>query len=223
MAGFGCYNPFPRSFGGDVRDVETTHRSSIEGHSQVTDIELHGLTWLELYADSALIANGWAASRRIANQRSPTKAMEGLPVWEEACGLRPLLGELATERRRTLSAKLIGLENHEAAIRDVCTAIMGSGFVELTWVDPADDVTYMPGVMPGPPGMDWASKRAIAFVEVTKGSLDQDTFDRLVGKLESRLDDLLPAWMGHNVFTHDTFSGVDGFYLDWSLLDEGGL
>lgn len=227
---FGAYGPFPIRFGGGKRPIETEHEALLETYKSVFDIERggedsgKGLPWVEAYAEAAVLGIMWAGSQRGANQRTPLKLLEGLPVWEEACGLTPGVNDPLTERRAEVAAKFRSFGNNaEPDIRDVCVAMMGSNFVELSWVSDADDVTYWPGFNPGPPGLEWFSRRCIAFVEVTKTGLTQDAFDRKVGKLAQVLDSFLPAWMTFEIFTVDTNGTDEGFILDYSSLDEVGL
>lgn len=222
--GFGAYSPFPVRFGGGKRPVETEHEALLETYKPVFNVDQGELPWLEAMAEAAVAGMMWAGSLRLANQRTPTKMIDGLRIWEEACGLSPSASDPPVERRAEVAAKFRSYGNNaEPDIRDVCAAMMGSNFVELSWVLTAEDVTYWPGINPGPPGLEWFSRQCIAYIEVTKAGLDQASFDRKVGKLTQALDSFLPAWMTFEIFTVDTSGADEGFILDFSSLDEAGL
>lgn len=218
--GFGRYNPFPRRFGGGKRAIETAHQSLLDRYSKVFTTDDDQLPALEAYAEATTIAAGDAAARRVGNQLQPAKMLENLPVWEEATGTAPSPRDAPRDRRNAVSAKLRGLgPNAQSDIYDAIAAAAGASFVDIHYVGSDDEITYWPGGNPGPPGMDWATNKAIAFIELRRGVLPQDRFDVMVGRVLRAAFDIIPAWMSADWFVSDG----DGFTLDVSLLDETGL
>lgn len=223
--GLGCYNPFPFSLGGGVEPVEVIHQALNEHHGRVLDVSEGSVADCENYAEALLYHGAWRGNERIAGQNQPAKMLENLPIWEAATGLRPSSQDLPVERRAVLAAKMRGYAgNAPPDISDVCEALMGANFVQVSYVPTGEALTYIPGIFPGPPDCPWFSREAIALVEITKAGLDQDAFDRKVGHLRRELDSLLSMWMAFEVYVHDTNDADEtGFVLDYSLLDEAGL
>jgi hypothetical protein len=224
MPGFGRFNPFPFRFGGGKRAIELAHEALVVAYSQNTDTSDETIQGLEAYAEARVISQAWVASKRLGNQMVPTKMLENLPIWESVCRLQADASDSDQERRAELSGKLRGLINNaEPDIRDACIEVLGPAFVDVVYTQEADEMTYWPGVNPGMPITPWTSNVCMAWVEVTKVGMNQDVFERRVGRLMRMLDDLLPVWMGFNFFTTDTNGTDEGFILDVSLLDEAGL
>lgn len=221
---FGCYNPFPFQLGGDERAIETVHRGLNEQYAKTFDVSDGTLADVESYAEAVVIACGWDAAARGGAQMRPLEMLEGLPIWERACGLRPSPSDLPSERRAELAAQFRGFAgNAEPDMRDVCAELMGANFVETSYIPPLSTVTYWPGMVPGPPMLPWFSNRCTLFVEVTKAGLSQEAFDRKTEKLSSVLSRLIPSWMDFAIFLFDSNGSDEGFILDLSLLDEAGL
>jgi hypothetical protein len=225
VASFGKYGPMPLRFGGGTRAIEAVHRAhqeALEPFLDVTDED--GIAYVETYADASVMAEAWKASQRLRNQLQPAKMLESLPVWEEATRLRVGLDDTEGERRSALAGKFRGLSGNAIGdIRDACALLCGANFVALHTVAPADEIVFWPGVNPGPPGLEWSSNRATVYVELTKAGLDQGSFDSLVSRLLSTLDDLCPSWLSFAWFTTSTVGGTDGFFLDYSLLGQDAL
>lgn len=224
MAGYGAYNPYPRRYGGGKRAVEVVHESLLEDYSRMWNVEPQSLGWHEAYAEAAMVACAWAGAKASHNSLIATKAAYSLTTWEEAFGLRPSPSESAMQRRANLDAKLRSMGNNaEADIRDTAQRLMGNNFVGVYFIPTIGDVTYWPGIFPGQPPFEWYSKREVLFIEVNKEGLTQDAFTAKVGHLVSVLDDLVPAYMGFEVYVHNTNGTDTGFILDLSLLDEAAL
>src|SRR5678810_789183 len=151
--------------------------------------------YAECLAHAQTIACIWAANERLKNSRIPSRMMETLPDWEKACKLRVGPTDTDVARRGALSAALRGLSGNTITdIQAACTEVMGSNFVELVFVAPADEVTYWPGVYPGYPGFEWMSNRAVVAVKVTSSGLSSsEFFDKRI-TLADILDRMLPAW-----------------------------
>lgn len=221
---FGRYNSFPFRFGLGVKPVRAIHHALLDRYSKVFDTDDDKLPALEAYAEAKIAGMAWIASKRVGNQLQPLKMLENLPVWEEACGLRPGLDDSDNARRNDLAGKLRGLgANAEPDIRDACSHLLGRAFVSCRYVSAGEEYAYMPGYNPGPPGLEWATNRAKVFVHVQRSGETDDEWLRLMGKLDRMLSDLLPGWMDGDWFIHDTDGTDDGFFLDISRLDYTGL
>ena len=224
MARFGCYNPFPFRFGGGKRPIEIVHETLLESYAPVLNVEEGGLAFSESYAEAKLLSNIMVASERLKNQAIPSKALEAVPDFERMMRIQPLSTATDNDRRDEIAGKLRGLFNNaEPDIRDACSKLLGENFVQIHYVDESSAMTYWPGVQPGQPAMPWASWRALVLVEAQKLRLTSDQYSEKVGRCARMLDNMLPAWMGFDIFRYDEVGGVDGFYLDESLLDEVGL
>lgn len=217
---FGRFGGFPRSLGGGKPAKKTIHEDLIDYYEPVFDTSEDQLPWLEAYAEASVLQSVWAAGERLKHQLNPTKMLENLPVWEEATQLRPRASDYPSTRRANLAAKMRGFgDNDEGAIYDVCQSIMGTAFVDLVFLDEADVTSYIPGILPGPPGLDWYSNRAHIYVELQQAGLSEDEFSERVNALGRTLEDFLPAWQ-----TWSWFVGTGGgFFCDSSRLNYDGL
>lgn len=224
MASYGGYNPYPSTYGGDVRPVEKIHEALNDDVGRYLDTSDGTLVRSETYAEALMINAAWEGAQASHNAWIASKATYSLPTLEEAFGLRPKSSDSPTIRRRVLDAKMRSVGgNAEPDIRDVCERIMGGNFVTLGYVDAAEEVAYWPGIYPGPPGFEWATNREIVLVEVTKDGLSQEAFSERVAQLYEKLDDMLPAFMDFNIYVHNTNGTDEGFILDLSLLDEAAF
>jgi hypothetical protein len=223
--GFGRFNPFPLRLGGGKRPHELAYDTLVKAYSENLDTSDGSIAELEAFAESRILGQAWVASKTLANQMIPSRMTAGLPIWEQATGVNPDDFDSVVERRSEVAGKLRGLFNNaEPDIRDAAAEVMGRNFVAVHFTASADDTTYWPGENPGPPVMPWSSNSCMVWVQVTKRGLSQERFDRLVGRMGRMLDDLIPVWMGFDIFTWDLDSSADeGFVLDVSLLDETGL
>ena len=166
----------------------------------------------------------WIAGKRAANQAQPLKMLDWLESYEQAMQLRPGLGDSDAQRRAELAAKFVALTgNAERDILAAVSQVMGINIVQVYYLDDSEATTYLPGINPGPPHLDWFSQRCIAFVEVTAAGLTGDQFDKRVAKLAETLESILPTWMAYDIARFDDLGSGSGFYLDHSLLDEVGL
>lgn len=224
MPSFGGYGPFPLTLGGGDHPVKTYHRGLLEAYEGVFNTEEGSLTELEAYAEASVLAHVPEATGRLEGGRIPTRMTTSLPKWEEACHTLPSTAQTIQERQNAVAAKLRGLgPNAEPDIADACEALLGAHFVEIHYVDSTEEITYYPGVNPGPPGQEWATNIRHVFVQVQKLGLPDSDFTVLMGRLTRMLADFLPSDMKGDWFIYDSAGGVDGFYLDVSRLDETGL
>ena len=102
-------------------------------------------------------------------------------------------------------------------------AAMGGGFVALHHVPEDEAVSYWPGINPGPAGFEWMSTNALVFAEVTSAGMSGDEFQRRTSNMASIVNDMLSVECAFDWFRHDEDAGEEGFFLDFSLLDEVGL
>jgi hypothetical protein len=224
MAAFGGYGGFPARCGGGERPIETFHKALLDQYRDVFNTDEGSITWIEALGEASVLAAVPAIVERLEGQRVPTRMLDALPKWEEACGLTPLASDSLVERQDAVAAKLRGLgPNAEPDIADACAALLGDHFVDVHYVDASEEITYYPGVNPGPPGQEWATNIRHAFVRVQLLAKPLHEFRLLMLKLEAMLADMLPADMKGDWYFHDSAGGVDGFILDVSLLDVTGL
>ena len=137
--------------------------------------------------------------------------LEALTTWEEATGLRPCLNDLGVDRRANLAGRMRGLLNNALSdIESACMALLGNNFASMNVVDPADEVTYWPGVNPGPPGFEWSSNRARIAIEMTTGGLDAASYTDKAAAVWELLDRCTPDWMTFCVGVGSSFVAAQG-------------
>lgn len=221
MASFG-HNPFPRTFGGDVRPLQAERRAIERAYERWGFDASEGTVAAAFaFAQGSAIGSIWAYNRRSFNNEIPERMTDMLPTWEEILRLRPALDDLPVERRRVVAAKMRGIGRNctRVDIEDVCSAVLGPAFVQLNYVDGGDVISWMPGgpaptTAPGPPGKEFASNRCTVAVVVDQTRLGDLEFDRLTRTLIQILQALLPSWMTFRVGT-----GTGGFVVDVGLVD----
>jgi hypothetical protein len=218
LLSFGRGNLFPFTFGSGDSDLASLHETLLDAYAPGWDVDDSTSKAAEAYMHALAVTFLWTASRRGANQGQSLKMLEYLPVWEEACRLRPTALDRPTDRRSTLAAHLRGLtDNTLAGIEAVARSLLGVAFVAVLTTDPAQEITYWPGQYPGPPGYEWSSNRLALAVQYTPALLDPADTPRVLGALERSLDNVVPAWMTFTV------SGAGGFILGLSQLGSDGL
>lgn len=230
MLGFGCFNPFPLTIGGGDSAVEQEYDAMLEALRPGYCIDVGTEVNDEVSAQAQGIAMAWAADDRLANQFIPTRMMENLPIWEEACGLRPVVGDLDTERRKRLAGKFRGLAgNTMSDIAEACTAMLGDNFEDIVVVDGEDAIVYWPGgpvayastgvavavSAPGPPGLERSSNRDRIGIRVNRTGLSNVDFFNKRAALAEMLEQMLPSWMAFSIGI-----GSDGFTVGLGVLGE---
>lgn len=200
-------NPWPRRFGGGRRAHEAEHLALLDALAPGWDTDdVDGQAYAELYAHALAISFIWALSGRLKNQAIPSKMLENLTTWEEACRLRPAPTDSVHERRRRVAAKLRGLVGNTVRdIYDTCRAIAGNNFDTVVLVSPANQINYWPGVNPGPPGQEWSSNRCVVGVRLNKSGIGDEDFVSLRERLALSLDAMLPAWCRYQVGVGSSF------------------
>jgi hypothetical protein len=223
MAGLGN-NSNPLEIGDPKCWEADIEAALLEAYAPVFDVSGETIVAIEAGADAAAVATIWAASERLANQGQALKMIEALPIWEEACGLRPAPDESERERREALAAKRRGYAGNAAPdIRDICDAAMGGAFVAIHHVPDDQAVSYWPGINPGPPGFEWMSTSGLVFAEVTTTGLGQAEFARRTARMSSTVDDVLSGECRFDWFVRDEVDGESGFFIGRSLLGVHGL
>lgn len=196
MLGFGDINPFPLELGGGVSIVEIEHNALLRRLAFLFDIEPESDAFIETYADAVAIATVWAVNDRLRHSFVPDRMLETLPTWEDACSLRPQGTDSDQARRAAVAAKLRGLAgNARGDIEQVAQEVLGIHFTAIVYVDPTNAINYWPGINPGPPGLTWASNRAVVAVRMSRSGLDDAAFHALRARMANALDAMLPAWM----------------------------
>lgn len=219
MPTFGRYGRFPLKFGGGQRPVQVIHRSLLDYYQRKGLDPEDPVTFAEAYADACVYADVWKASKRAGRQLDPRQMFENLIDWETAAGIYPTAQARVVDRRKALHGKLRGFSgNNLGDIRDACAAFLGPVFVQLRVVDDSEDITYWPGVNPGPPGFEWCSNREHIWVEVQKVGVTQQGFDLLMSQLVAMLTNMFPS-----THTFSWFVNASGFHLGVSGLGEVGL
>lgn len=160
----------------------------------------------ETYGEATLVEAVWAVNERLAGFMIPSRMLESLPTWEEACGLRPTDADSDAQRRGAVGAAFRGISgNAPPDIADAIAAAAGQAYVDTLRCDPADDVTYWPGINPGPPGFEWSSNRAIVGAKLTSDGQSLRQYRAAQAAVARTLDRMLPARMGYRVGSGDGF------------------
>lgn len=195
--GFGVYGTFPFTFGDTTDDAfEVEHKALLEAMSPALDPTEDTAHEIETYAEALGLAMIWDANERLANQAIPEKMLEALTDWEQVLKLNPSVDDSDQERRARVAAKLRGLINNALPdIEATAKKALGVNFGAVVLVDPANQVTYWPGGVPGPPGLEWYSSRAIVGIRMTTAGLNAAQFAAKRAALIQALDSTLPSWM----------------------------
>jgi hypothetical protein len=195
--GFGGYATFPLTFGDTSGDAfETEHKALLETMSPALDPTEDTAHEIETYAEALALAMVWDANERLANQAIPERMLEALTDWEQILKLAPSVDDSDQERRARVAAKLRGLINNALPdIEATAKKVLGVNFAAVVLVDPANHVTYWDGGVPGPPGLEWYSSRAIVGVRMTQTGLTSAQFAAKRAALTQALESTIPAWM----------------------------
>jgi hypothetical protein len=224
--GFGAYGTFPFQFGGGTSDHEAVHRALLKEYEPGFDVSDGTIAYLEAYAEAAVIAQGWAATKRIGHQGQPLKMLEILPSWEAATGLRPGSSDTDGQRRGVLAGKLRGVSgNTMTDIFGAMSTLCGGNFVNV-WTNPStSDITYWPVKNPGPPGYEWTSNSRKIRVQLNTVGLTDSAFQALASTVLRQLGDMLPSDMSYGIFVADKgIAGTtQGFHVGVSRLGVNGL
>jgi len=189
-------NPYPKRYGGGLSTLEAEHIAMLDALAPGWDVTTDTLVYAEAYADAVAITAIWRINGRLRNSLKPLKMLDTLTTWEEACNLRPTPTDTVQDRRRRVAAKFRGLVGNAISdIYDACAELLDAQFLGLVSVSAANQITYWPGMNPGPPGYEWSSNRAIIGVRMSKSGLSDTAFLSLRNRCFQMLDALVPAWM----------------------------
>lgn len=205
----GVFVTWPWTFGDDETDEpeETEHQALLDAMSAVLDPTEDTAHEIETWAHSVALAAIWDAGERIANQAIPERMLEALELWETALKIPPQPGDTEIDRRARVAAKLRGLKNNALPdIEATARKVLGAAFVEVIVSDPATEISYYLGGIPGPPGLEWYSSRAVVAVRMSKAGLTDAQFVARRAALANSLDALLPSWMSYVVGTESDFT-----------------
>lgn len=206
-------SPFALRFGGRTNVLRIERNAMLEALRPGYDVEQDTAVYAETHAHALATTMIWRINGRLRNFLIPLKMMESLPIWEEACGLRPKGTDSAPARRRALAAKMRGfVGNTIRDIFDVCSTAAGTNFLGLAFV--LTPTTYTPGLNPGPPGLELHSNRAHIAVRLTRANLTNAAFTELVQSLWNNLSTLIPGWMTLRIGTDE-----GGFVCDVGIVD----
>lgn len=149
---FGGYHPSPLRFGGGrgsrlERIVESLQAGRGAAYAQDTT----GATFVENQAFGRVVDRDmYGVNERLANQFLPTgMTADGLlPRWEAIFGLTPAASDTEATRRARVAAQwaLIGQANSMQPVHDACSAALGAAFVGISYVTPANCLSWWPGL-----------------------------------------------------------------------------
>jgi len=213
---FGRFGGYPRRYGGGDSTKQIELEAFLDAFAPAWDAAEDTENYAECEAYAVAVAMIWDINRRLTNQAIPAQMLEALPIWEETLKLRPADTDSAAARRGKVAAKLRGIAgNSTGDIVAALTALLGTTFVQLVIVPTANELTYWPGIYPGPPGYEWSSNRALVGVEVQQGVLSDAEFQDKQDAVVELLDLMLPSWM---TFCTGVESG--GFICDVGICGE---
>lgn len=212
---WGAGGPWPRRFGGGKRARAVERLAFAQAFREAGLNPEDPSVGANVYALANAVGGIWAINTRLRGAEIPERMLETLTVYETILRLRPDADDPDVVRRQAVAAKLRGLSgNTFVDIQAAVSSLLGSQFDGLITVAPADDITYWPGINPGPPGYEWFSNRMVLGVRIKREGIDAAGFDRLFGQCQTLLQDLLPAW---EVFAIGV--GADGFVVDEDTVD----
>jgi len=197
---------FPLRFGARDTALDVEHRALLNQLEPGFDVSEGTGLWIETRADALASVIIWRVNARVANQNNPLRMLENLPSWEESCGLRPSVTDTDVARRRRLAARLRGLGGNALQdIEDTARKALGVNFVAFLLVAVDDEITYWPGLNPGPPGFEWSSNRATVGIQISRQQLTDGELRVKRDSLIQDIDRMRPAWMTYVIGTDDTF------------------
>lgn len=202
----GRYGTMPFTLGGGDSLVQLEHQAILSALEPYFDTFDGTEVYEETFVDASGVALVWACNERLRNQVIPSRMMENLTVWEQACGLRPLPEDRDIERRAKLEARLRGVANNAVVdVEAVAESIFETNFHSVVPLDPLYWIVYWPGINPGPPGFEWSTNRVRIAIRVTKDGMSDQMFLDKRYALANQLDAMLPSWMGYVIGVGSAF------------------
>ncbi len=206
MPTFGRYGRWPRRFGGAASVQEQHQEALLKANEDFLDPADDKQFFQETYAEARVLSIMWSANRRLENQSVPERMLENLPVWEQSLTLRPTLDDTDVARRALVSARLRGLHgNTPGDVEEAVRRIWGENFISITTPDTADQITYWPGINPGPPGFEWSTNRVRICIRVNNVAVTHSQFIANLHATVDLLQGMLAAWESFVIGTGDSF------------------
>jgi hypothetical protein len=205
---------FPWRFGGADKTLDQEHQALLDALAPGWDVSSDTELFAETGADAMAVTMIWVINRRFGNAFIPTRMLDLLESYEQACHLRPKKSDSRRKRRSALSAKLRGLAGH--TLDDIAAAAenaAGPSFVALVAPATASIVSYFPGVNPAPPGQEFSSTRATVAIHLNAAGLSDINFRLLVADVENAIDAIKPAWLRVLVGAGDGSNDGTGFVV----------
>jgi hypothetical protein len=85
-------------------------------------------------------------------------------------------------------------------------------FGAVVLVDPANHYVYSPANVPGPPGFEWSSSRAVVGIRMTQSGLNAAQFSAKRAATIQALTSMLPSWMAESVGVGSEFVINEGVF-----------
>jgi hypothetical protein len=213
MPGFGV--PFARPFGGGQSIWQQEISALLDAYAPGWDNSDTSQSTAEVHALALGAAIMWAVNRRLENQRIPARMLETLPRWERACQLVPQPTDTVQMRRAAIAARFLGyLGNTPVQIFNICStlcaSVPGAVWSGLVAATAGSQVTYVPGINPGPPGFEWTSLRATVGVALVRSGVPGAAYWDLVRRLQVELTIVCPVWMTFTIGCLDNPGGPNG-------------
>lgn len=141
----------PLRMGGGVPRLQRIVESLQSGRGAAYSTDQSTAVWVENNAIGRIIDRDmYGVHERLANQFLPTGCTADglLPRWEAIFGITPATTDTEGVRRARLAAKwaTIGLTNSDQPIRDALSAALGPLYVGLSYVTPANAISWWPGL-----------------------------------------------------------------------------
>jgi len=229
MPGFGAYSPSPQTFGAaNSSIIEAIQNTLAQAQGGGLTNDRGTILWLENHATARVLADLYGMVERLGNQWDPERMTTFLGRWEMILNIRPRRGATLQDRQRAVQAKLglIGKGTDIASLNDFLSAQLGDIFVGLSYTDPMEAISYVPGgaVVPGGPTLldgdtlpsnlspYYSTVGYVAILlEKPVGMSNEDFYER-AGSIYDTIDGLFGAWIGFD-WVQDGPNGA-GFFLD---------
>jgi hypothetical protein len=209
--------PLALPLGGGPDDLEVAQDALLETMRPYLD-PTDPAQLAQTNGEALAIAMTWALNRRRAGQLDPNRMLEGVVPWETACELRPAPTDTDYDRRKALAAQFLGfVGNALTQLYALCQGIAGAQFLGF-YLPTSSAPTYTPGLMPGPPGWEGVTLRAMVAVRVAPVSSSGAAFLSMVRQLNRQLGRACPAWMGFVIGTDEGHAVVDVAVADRTLV-----
>ena len=218
----GSFNPSPQVFGDSENTVWEIFLNALnQSDGDALNHEVDSFNYAENLAASRVLVDLWSTNIRLSYQFDPNLMTDFLSRWESILGIIPDINQSDNQRRQVVATKIsnYGKAPIQQVVTDLLRAALGEVFVEIINSDYTVANMFIPGgaVIPGGATLmdgDWSSTTAyIAILVEQPIDMEDDDFYRIVGNIDSLLEDVLPAWTNFNWVRMSEDFGA-GFYLD---------